>query len=157
MLALLSVILLYINIVLLEISQTKENPDAKHLVLAGLVIIEGLWTHGFMESLSDFIFQSIAIHWYFNEQKYGEGYSKCSRNLSATFGLCIRHIGTICMGSIVAYTPDFVNFWLNRCEKGAPSLYGCCCCIHKCCCRKISKYSHSMTIIQSLSFCPATD
>ena len=61
------------------------------------------------------------------------------------------------MGSILAYTPDFLNFWLNSCEKSAPSCYNCCCCLHKCTCRKLSKYSHSMTILQSLSFCPATD
>lgn len=156
-LSVISIVLLYINIILLEISQNTTHLYPMHYILAVLVIIEALWTHGFMESLSDFIFQSIAIHWYFNEQKYGEGYSKCTKNFSTTLGLTVRHVGTISFGSIYAYIPDFINFWMNTCEKGAPGLYSCCCFIHKCICRKLSKYSHSMTILQGLSLCPAND
>jgi len=87
----------------------------------------------------------------------GEGYGKCGNNFSASLGLSTKHLGTIIYGSIAAYVPDFVNFWMNSLEKQSYNCYSYLCCLHKCICRKISKYSHSMTILQSLDYCSATD
>ena len=41
-----------------------------------LLIVETLVTHGFIEALSDFIFESVATYWYFNETKRGYDYPK---------------------------------------------------------------------------------
>jgi len=35
-----------------------------------LTLVEVLWTHGFLKSYSDFLFQSIALHWYYNSHKH---------------------------------------------------------------------------------------
>lgn len=70
-LSVLSILFLYINVVLLEISQNVVHPHFSHFILSGLIIVWALWIHGFMESLSDFLFQAITIFWYFNEKKLG--------------------------------------------------------------------------------------
>lgn len=71
-----------------------------------IIIVEILWTHGFMEGLSDFIFEALGIFWYFNKAKHGEDYSKCARNCSPSLGLVLKHIGTILFGGINAYIPE---------------------------------------------------
>lgn len=70
-----------------------------------IIIIEILWTHGFMEGLADFIFESLGIYWYFNQAKFGEGYSRCGRNLTKSVSLVFTHMGTISLGAINAYIP----------------------------------------------------
>lgn len=40
--------------------------------------MEMIWTHGYLQAYSDFIFESIAVNWYFAEKKYGKGYSRIS-------------------------------------------------------------------------------
>lgn len=35
-------------------------------VFSLLVLVEMVWTHGYLQAYSDFLFESIAIHWYFN-------------------------------------------------------------------------------------------
>lgn len=68
-----SLIIWYFNVYFLEISQNKK--DSQHYIdtriMTLIIIVEVLWTHGVMEGISDFIFESIAIHWYFNKVKYG--------------------------------------------------------------------------------------
>jgi hypothetical protein len=67
-----------------------------------------------MEALSDFIFESIGIHWYFNKKKYGEDYSRCGYNCSPTLSLVFKHFGTIVAGAILAYLPESINSLLRR-------------------------------------------
>lgn len=55
--------------------------------------------------MSDFIFEGIAIHWYFNEKKLGASYGRIANNLIPTIGLSFKHIGTIAFGHILAYIP----------------------------------------------------
>lgn len=65
-----------------------------------------LWTHGYLQAYSDFLFESIAIHWYYNEKKYeNKGYSRIGQNLCPSIGLSIRHVGSIVFGWILAYFP----------------------------------------------------
>jgi len=59
-----------------------------------------------MEGVSDFVFQSEAISWYFNKAKYGQDYNSCDKNCCSTFGLVCRHFGTIVFGAINAYIPE---------------------------------------------------
>ena len=107
-LSIISVVIWYFNVYFLEISQDKK--DSQHYIdtriMTLIIIVEILWTHGFMEGLSDFIFESLAIHWYFNKAKYGENYSRCGRNCSNTLSLVFKHIGTILFGGINAYIPE---------------------------------------------------
>ena len=70
-----------------------------------------------MEAYSDFIYQSIAIHWYFNEGKHGGDYSDFGENFCPSLGLSFRHFGTICFGSIMAYYPESLNSMLVVCEQ----------------------------------------
>ena len=57
-LSIMSVVLLYLNVFFLEISQDKK--DSQHYiptwVMSLIIVIEMIWTHGFMEALSDFLF-----------------------------------------------------------------------------------------------------
>lgn len=66
-----------------------------------------------------------------------------------------KHIGTISFGFILAYIPDICNFWMNSFERCAPGCYSCCCCLHKCMCQRLSKYCHSETVLQGLTFIDA--
>ena len=102
-----SIVIWYLNIYFLEISQDRK--DSQHYIdsriMSLIIIIEILWTHGVMEGIADFIFQSEAIHWYFNKAKYGQDTNKISKNCFPTFGLLCRHFGTIVFGGINAYIP----------------------------------------------------
>jgi len=68
-----SVVVWYFNIYFLQISQDQR--DSQHYIdsriMSIIIIVEILWTHGLMEGLSDFIFESLGIFWYFNKAKYG--------------------------------------------------------------------------------------
>lgn len=72
-LTIISVVVWYLNIYFLQISQDQR--DSQHYIdsriMSIIIIVEILWTHGLMEGLSDFIFESLGIFWYFNKAKHG--------------------------------------------------------------------------------------
>lgn len=147
------------NLRILEIA--LDSVDSQHYIdrriMALLVIVEAVWTHGMMEALSDFVFQSIAIHWYFNEKKLGKDYGKISNNLCPTLALTVKHIGTIIFGHVLAYIPESINLILNRCQTSCKGCYDFCCVFHRCTFKDLSKYCYSKTVLQSKSFCEANN
>jgi uncharacterized membrane protein len=60
LLSIISIVIWYLNIYFLEISQ--DTKDSQHYIdsriMSLIIIIEILWTHGFMEGIADFIFQA---------------------------------------------------------------------------------------------------
>lgn len=60
---------LMINVTLLGICIVRKDNLINPIITSVLVIIESLWTHGFLEALSDFFYQSIAIHWYYKTRR----------------------------------------------------------------------------------------
>jgi hypothetical protein len=156
--SILSIAALYINITLLQISQVKEKSQqfVDHRILIVLIIVEALWTHGVLEALSDFFFQSIAIHWYFGKRRELDGETNgCCYNLSQTIKLIFIHFGTIVFGHIRAYIPETVNTMMGRCENKCGCCYNTFCCLHRITFRHITKFCFSQTILQSLPFCSA--
>jgi hypothetical protein len=122
----LSIASLLMNLFLLYTAQSLGNVDYnKHgpfdqfqassssHVFSVFVILECLWTHGVLIALSNFIFESYAVCWYFNERVQGRDYSRIT-NIFKTFGLLVWHFGTIAYGAIIAYTPERFNTWLNN-------------------------------------------
>lgn len=120
------------------------------------MLVEIVWTHGYLQAYSDFLFESIAIHWYFNEKKLPRGYSKIGNNLLPSVGLSFRHMGTIVFGWILAYIPESLNVLLHQCEEKAESCYRIFCLCHKCLCESLSKYCYVGTIMYSESFCKSS-
>lgn len=57
------------NVSLLGICLGRKNNLISPIITSILVVIEALWTHGFLEALSDFFYQSIAIHWYYKTRR----------------------------------------------------------------------------------------
>jgi len=169
----LSLLVLYFSIFALKVFEnsiyqktselTGSAPDViPHHILAALVVVGIIWNHGIMESLSDFLFQSFTILWYFNNKKYGPnpenpdgGYSSCCSNFYPSLRYAFRHLGTIIFGSIYAFIPDSCNFMMNTCQNCAPCCYTVCCCVQDCCCRSLSRYSYIETIMQSEYFTSA--
>ena len=65
-----------IELVRIFMSQKKGTELVPRYLMAYVTIFEGLWTHGFLKSYSDFLFQSISLHWYYNSKKrQNESYS----------------------------------------------------------------------------------
>jgi len=58
---------LYLNIWALEVAVLQRNGQdiLNKWIFAGIVLVEMVWTHGYLQAYSDFIFQAIAIHWYY--------------------------------------------------------------------------------------------
>lgn len=154
LLSAISIVIWYLNIYFLEISQ--DNKDSQHYIdsriMSLIIIVEILWTHGVMEAISDFIFQSEAILWYFNKAKYGQDANMCGKNCFPTIGLLFRHFGTIVFGAINAYIPEEINSFMRRFEQSCTTVYKVLCCCHRFTIRKLSKYGYSQTILQSHSF-----
>lgn len=121
-----------------------------------LILVEMLWTHGYLQSLSDFLFQSIALHWYYNEKRLESGYSKLGNNLWPSLGLCVRHSGSIVFGWVLAYIPESFNVLMHQLEEKGAGCYRYCCFCHKWLCEDLSKYCHIGTIMYSQSFCKAS-
>jgi hypothetical protein len=59
---------LYLNLKFLEISELEERGQhyIDKRIFSALIIVEIVWTHGYLQAYSDFLFESIAIHWYYN-------------------------------------------------------------------------------------------
>jgi hypothetical protein len=59
---------LYLNLKFLEISELGEKGQhyIDKRIFSVLIIVEMIWTHGYLQAYSDFLFESIAIHWYYN-------------------------------------------------------------------------------------------
>jgi hypothetical protein len=146
-----------------------ETVERYHLI--NLVIFEALWTHGFLKSYSDFLFQAISLHWYYSASRHqlthnrheelpspsqDSGYSGLKENLLPSLALSVRHMGTIVFGSLLAYFPEFVNSFLNSCEEKVPGCYKLLCCCHKALFEGLSKYSHLGTIMYGHPFCRAS-
>ena len=111
----LSIVFLLINIILLDLSQASKDEQISRWIPAAIIFIQILWTHGFMEALSDFFFESLAIHWYFRERRIENNEETCCSSLCLTFTMVIRHIGTIVFGHILAYIPETLNTMMGRC------------------------------------------
>lgn len=150
-----SISALVANVSLLGICLTRKNNLISPIITSSLVILEALWTHGFLEALSDFFYQSIAIHWYYKVRRLAEREETCCDNLCLTFKMIFKHIGTIVFGHVLAYIPETLNTMLGRCEKRSAGCYNVFCLWHKCTFRHLTKYCYFQTIMQSLSFCPA--
>ncbi len=157
LLSVFSIIVWYLNVYFLEVSQDRK--DSQHYIdsriMSLIIIVQILWTHGFMEAISDFIFESMAIHWYFSKGKYGEHgekYSRFGKNCIPTVGLMCRHIGTIVFGSISAYVPQEINSFMRRFEQSCTTVYKFLCFCHRFTIRKLSKYGYCETILQSMNF-----
>ena len=152
---LLSIVVLAANIILLDLSQATDETKISKWIPAAIVLLEMLWTHGFMEALSDFFFESVAIHWYFRERRIENNEETCCSSLCLTNSMMCRHIGTIVYGHILAYIPETLNTMLGRCEKNCGCCYSSLCFVHKCVFRQMTKYGYIETILQSLPFCAA--
>jgi hypothetical protein len=154
----LSLAALYCNLRLLEISELQKQGQhyIDKRISSLLILVEMLWTHGFLQAYADFLFQSIAIHWYFNEKKYEGGYSRIGKNLCPSVGLSMRHMGSIVFGWILAYIPESYNVLMHQLEEKADGCYRYCCCCHKWFCEDLSKYCYVGTIMYSQSFCKAS-
>lgn len=154
----LSIAALTCNVMLLQVSQVKEASQhyVDQRILTVLIVVEALWTHGVLEALSDFFFQSVAIHWYFGKRREIDGETHgCCYNLCQTIKLIFIHCGSITFGHIRAYIPETLNTMLGRCENRCGCCYSTFCCLHKITFRRITKYCFSQTILQSLPFCAA--
>jgi hypothetical protein len=149
---------IYVNLKFLEISELQKQGQHyidKH-VFSILILVEMLWTHGYLQSYADFIFESIAIHWYFNEKKEEKGYSKIGKNLCPSISLSIKHMGSIVFGWVLAYIPESFNVLMHQLDEKAPSCYNIFCLCHKWCCEDLSKYCYIGTIMYSQSFCKSS-
>jgi hypothetical protein len=140
--SIISIAALVANIWLLGIYLTRENTLVPHFVPAILVVIEALWTHGFLEALSDFFFESIAIHWYFKKRREEEREETFCDSLCLTFKMMCRHIGTIAFGHILAYIPETLNTMMGRCEKSNACCYNVFCFCHRIAFRMYTKYCY---------------
>lgn len=130
------------NISLLGLCLTKKNNLINPIITSSLIVVEALWTHGFLEALSDFFYQSIAIHWYYKGRRQAEREEGCCDNLSLTLKMICRHIGTIVFGHVLAYIPETVNTMLGRVEKKSPWCYNILCLWHRCTFRHLTKYCY---------------
>lgn len=107
-LTIISILALLVNLTLLKIGQhtTDDTVVVPRLIYSVIIIVEMLWTHGYLQSYSDFIFESIAVHWYYNEvPNIEKGYSAIGKNLCPSISLSFKHIGTIVFSHILAYIP----------------------------------------------------
>ena len=114
--------------------------------------MELLWTHGVLEALSDFFCEAVAVNWYFTQRRDDEEKGCCS-TFGKTLKYCIRHIGTIVYGHILAYIPETLNTKIGSCEKSCSCLYNVFCFCHRLTFRQLTKYCFIQTTLQSLSFC----
>jgi hypothetical protein len=149
---------LYANLRLLEISEVQKQGQhyIDKRIFSILILVEMLWTHGYLQAYADFLFESIAIHWYFNEKKYEEKYSRIGQNLCPSLGLSVKHQGSIVFGWILAYIPESFNVLMHQLEEKADGCYRYCCCCHKWLCEDLSKYCYVGTIMYGQSFCKAS-
>ena len=85
--------------------------------------MELLWTHGVLEALSDFFCEAVAVNWYFTQRRDDEEKGCCS-TFGKTLKYCIRHIGTIVYGHILAYIPETLNTKIGSYERQAQELRG---------------------------------
>lgn len=115
-----------------------------------LALLFVLWNHGLMISLSNFLFESFAIHWYFNERVFGYSYSRCN-NFTNTLRLLFWHSGTIIYGSVLTYLPRHGTTLVNL-EYEHPRMYNIFCCCHKYFSRYVSEYCYVQTVLQGFSF-----
>ena len=123
--------------------------------MGGLIIVETLWTHGFLEALSDFFFSSIAVNWYFQRKREETEDSGCCSTLCETNKLTFFHLGTIVYGHVLAYIPETLNTMLGKCQQNCSCLYYTFCCLHRFTFSQLTKYCYIETILQNLPFCAA--
>jgi hypothetical protein len=143
------------NVALLGVVLTRKNSLIHPAVTSSFIIVEFLWTHGLLEALSDFFYESIAIHWYFKRRREIEKEETFCDTLMLTFKMIFRHIGTISFGHVLAYVPETLNTMIGRCEKRHECCYNVCCIFHRLTFRQLTKYCYIETILQSLPFCPS--
>ena len=89
-----------------------------------ILIIETLITHGFIESLSIFIVESVTTYWYFNETKYNGEYAKIM-NLCSTFKLIFYSISTIIYGFVFVLVPEFMITFFKYISRKWGCFKGC--------------------------------
>jgi hypothetical protein len=130
------------NISLLGIYLTREGNIISPAIPTTFVLIEAIWTHGFLQGLSDFFFESIAIHWYYKRQRRQQKKSICCDTLLLTLKLIYRHIGTIIFGHVIAYIPEILNTLVSRLQLYNPCCYHTCCLLHEGIIKYLTKYCY---------------
>lgn len=143
------------NLILLSLCITTKSMLIPPVYTVVLIIIETLWTHGFIEALSDFFFQSIAIHWYHKKRREFMNQGMFCDTLWITFKMIFYHIGTISHGHFLAFVPEIGNIILGNCEKWNPLCYYAACFWHCLTLKRFTKYCYFQTILQSLEFSSA--
>ena len=117
-----------------------------------LLLLEVLWTHGLIISLSHFVFESKATLWYYG-QMMGES---SLYNFLTTLKLIFWHLGTICFGSTYTYySQPFTNAINNSQRISNPADFNQCCYAHNACFRHMSIYGFIPTIMEGLPFWPS--
>ena len=110
-----------------------------------ILVVETLITHGFIESLSIFVVESVTTFWYFKEaNKQGEDYNKLI-NLWETFKILPFSLSTIIYGFVFILIPEwFISIFKYTSRK---------CGMFKGCGElRLSKFCFIFNVMQSLSF-----
>lgn len=112
-------------------------------------MIQVLWTHGFIISLSHFIFESKATLWYYSQLL---GVDTCY-SFATTIQLVTWHFGTICYGSLYTYHSQTITNALTFSQyKTPPVEFNTACCLHNSCFKYLSVYGFIPTILEGLPF-----
>ena len=140
----LSIGALTINIIFLAYSQSHKSEEAviNPIIMGAVIIVETLWTHGFLEALSDFFFSSIAVNWYFKRKREESEDLGCCSTLCETNRLTFFHLGTIVYGHVLAYIPETLNTMLGKCQQNCSCLYYTFCCLHRFTFSQLTKYCY---------------
>ncbi len=118
-------------------------------MLRALFLIQALWTHGFIISLSHFVSEAQSTLWYYSPVL---GTDTCYSFFS-TIKLIFWHFGTICFGSSYTYYSQTLTNTINRSQRfTAPADFNSCCCIHNACFKYLSVYGFIPTILEGLPF-----
>lgn len=85
----------------------KENIVVIVYIFRGVFVGQALWTHGFIISLSHFIFEAKATLWYYTPLLGVDIWY----SFKTTIQLVVWHFGTICHGALYTYySQTLTNF-----------------------------------------------
>lgn len=147
----------YLNICL---GITKINPNSfephdqlqmttSGKIFGAIILIQFIWFHGFINSLSHWILEVLTTFWYYNPIDKLFGLS----SFFSTMRLTCIHLGTVSLGFYYSYYSQNLTNFLNNIEKNCNyELFNFTCCIHNCCCRYLHIYSLTQTALKSLPF-----
>lgn len=130
-----------------ELSQYKSGIIV--YLLRALFIIQALWTHGFIISLSHFIFEAKATLWYYTPVLGTD----IIYSILTTIRLVFWHFGTICFGSAYTYYSQTFTNAINQSQRFSnPDDFQACCFFHNSCFKYLSIYGFIPTILEGFSF-----